>query len=182
MQSVTATQPEANEYAPYYGKYIALVPEGDVVSTLSRQLEDTLALLGGLAEAQGDSRYEPGKWSIKELVGHVIDGEKIFGHRAFRFARGDEQPLPGFEQDDYVRAAGFDNRRLQDLTKEFELVRGANLYLFRSLDERAWLRHGTASDARVSVRAIAYIMAGHVTHHLNILRTRYLSMPAGQAH
>jgi hypothetical protein len=174
MQSVTATQPEANEYAPYYGKYIVLVPEGDVVSTLSRQLEDTLALLGGLSEEQGDSRYEPGKWSIKELVGHVIDTERIFGHRAFRFARGDEQPLPGFEQDDYVRAAGFDNRQLKDLTEEFELVRRENLCLFRALDESAWLRRGTASDAEVSVRALAYIMAGHVTHHMTILRTRYL--------
>jgi len=174
MQSVTATQPEANEYAPYYGKYIVLVPEGDVVSILGSQLEETLTLLNGLSEAQGDSRYEPGKWSIKELVGHVIDGEKIFGHRAFRFARGDEQPLPGFEQDDYVRAAGFGNRQLKDLTEEFELVRRSNLYLFRSLDERAWLRRGTASDALVSVRALAYIMAGHVMHHMNILRTKYL--------
>jgi hypothetical protein len=174
MQSVTATQPEANEYASYYEKYIVLVPSGDVVSTLSRQLEETLALLGGLSEAQGDSRYEPGKWSIKELVGHVIDGERIFGQRAFRFARGDEQPLPGFEQDDYVRAAGFNNRQLKDLTEEFELVRRSNLCLFRSLDERAWLRRGTASDAEVSVRALAYIMAGHVAHHMTILRTRYL--------
>jgi uncharacterized damage-inducible protein DinB len=174
MQSVTATQPEANEYAPYYGKYIELVPEGDVVATLSRQLEDTLMLLGGLSEAQGDSRYEPGKWSIKELVGHIIDTERIFGHRAFRFARGDEQPLPGFEQDDYVRAAGFDNRPLKELTEEFELVRRENLCLFRSLDESAWLRRGTASDAQVSVRALAYIMAGHETHHMTILRTRYL--------
>ncbi|HVG32423.1 MAG TPA: DinB family protein [Pyrinomonadaceae bacterium] len=174
MQSVTATQPEANEYAPYYGKYIVLVPEGDVVSTLGRQLEDTLALLNGLSEDQGDSRYEPGKWSIKELVGHVIDGERIFGHRAFRFARGEEQPLPGFEQDDYVRAAEFGNRQLKDLIEEFELVRRENLCLFRSLDESAWLRRGTASDALVSVRALAYIMAGHVTHHMNILRTRYL--------
>lgn len=174
MQSITATQPEANEYAPYYGKYVVLVPQGDVVATLSRQLEETLAVLGGLSEAQGDSRYEPGKWSIKELVGHITDSERIFGQRAFRFARGDEQPLPGFEQDDYVRAAGFDNRQLKDLIEEFELVRRANLSLFRSLDESAWLRRGTASDAQVSVRALAYIMAGHVVHHLNILRTRYL--------
>lgn len=174
MTSVTATQPGANEYAPYYERYISLVPAGDVVATLSRQLDDTLTLLRGLSEERADSRYAPGKWSIKELVGHVIDAERIFGHRAFRFARNDLQPLPGFEQDGYVAAADFGRRRLNELAAEFEHLRRANLYLFGSLDETAWLRRGTASDSEVSVRALAYIMAGHEAHHMRILRERYL--------
>ena len=174
MSSLAATQPQINEYAPYYQKYIALVPAGDVVATLSRQLEDTLSLLRGLTEAQGDSRYAPGKWSIKELVGHIIDGERIFAHRAFRFARNDQTSLPGFEQDDYVRAGNFDNRRLSDLADEFEQVRRATLCLLRSLDDEAWLRRGKANDTEVSVRALAYILAGHETHHMQIVRERYL--------
>ena len=174
MQNISAARPDAGEYAPYYEKYISLVPAGDVVETLSKQLDDTLALLRGLSEAQGDSRYAPGKWSVKEVVGHVLDTERIFGHRAFRFARHDETPLAGFEQDDYVRAADFGKRTLVDLLDEFEHVRRANLSLLRALDEEAWQRRGVASDNAVSVRALAYIMAGHVTHHVEIIRTRYL--------
>jgi len=174
MSSVAATQPDANEYAPYYGKYISLVPAGDVVATLGRQLDETLSLLRGLSEEQAESRYEPGKWSIKEVVGHVLDTERIFGHRAFRFARNDQQPLPGFEQDGYVLAANFSHRQLGDLAAEFEHLRRANLYLLGSLDEAAWLRRGVASDNEVSVRALAYIMAGHEAHHMRIVRERYL--------
>lgn len=174
MPSLTATQPDANEYAPYYGKYISLVPAGDVVATLSRQLDETLSLLRGLSEEQADSRYAPGKWSIKEVVGHVLDTERIFGHRAFRFARNDQQPLPGFEQDGYVLAANFGHRQLHELATEFEHLRRANLYLLGSLDEEAWLRRGVASDNEVSVRALAYIMAGHEAHHMRIVRERYL--------
>jgi uncharacterized damage-inducible protein DinB len=173
--NVTATQPDATEYAPYYGKYISLVPAGEMVATLSRQLDNTLALLGGLSEAQADSRYAPDKWSIKEVVGHILDTERIFGHRAFRFARNDRTPLPGFEQDDYVRAANFGQRPLADLAGEFEHVRRSNLYLFRSLDDEAWLRRGVASDNEVSVRALAYIIAGHETHHMQLVQSRYLS-------
>ena len=174
MSSLAATQPQTNEYAPYYEKYIALVPEGDIVATLSRQLDDTLSLLRSLTEAQGDSRYAPGKWSIKELVGHIIDSERIFSYRALRFARNDQTPLPGYEQDDYVRAGNFDNRRLSDLTDEFEQVRRATLSLLRSLDDEAWLRRGAANETEVSVRALAYILAGHETHHMQIVRERYL--------
>lgn len=174
MSNVITTQPETTEYAPYYGKYIVLVPKEDVVATLSRQLDETLSTLRGLSETQADSRYAPGKWSIKELVGHMIDAERIFAYRALSFARHDQAPLPGFEQDDYVRAANFDNRQLSDLTDEFEHVRRANLHMFRSLDDEAWLRRGTASDNEISVRALVYIMAGHETHHMQILRTRYL--------
>ena len=174
MTSVTTTQPDATEYAPYYGKYMALVSEGDVVATLQSQLEKTLSFLRGLSEEQAATRYAPDKWSIKEVVGHMIDSEKIFGYRALRFARNDQTALPGYEQDDYVHAGNFDARPLSDLADEFELLRRANLCLFRSLDEAAWLRRGTANDDGVSVRALAYIIAGHETHHLQIIRERYL--------
>ena len=174
MSNVAATQPQATEYNPYYGKYLSLVPEGDVVATLSRQLEDTLVLLRGLSEEQADSRYAPDKWSIKEVVGHVLDTERIFGHRAFRFARNDQAALPGYEQDDYVRAGNFGKRQLSELADEFEHVRRANLLLLRSLDDEAWLRRGVANDSEVSVRALAYILAGHETHHMQIIRTKYL--------
>jgi uncharacterized damage-inducible protein DinB len=172
--NVITTQPEATEYAPYYGKYIALVPKEDVVATLSRQLDETLSTLRGLTETQANSRYAPDKWSIKELVGHMIDAERIFAYRALRFARNDQAALAGFEQDDYVSAGNFDNRQLSELADEFEHVRRANLFMLRSLDDEAWGRRGTASETEVSVRALAYIIAGHETHHMQILRTRYL--------
>jgi hypothetical protein len=130
--------------------------------------------LRGLTETQAATRYAPDKWSIKELIGHIIDGERVFAYRLLCFARQDQTPLPGFEQDDYVRAGNFDNRQWSDLVEEFELVRRANLSLLRSLDEEAWMRRGTANDDEVSVRALAYIIAGHETHHMQILRTRYL--------
>ena len=175
METVNITRPEASEYAPYYEKYISLVPAGDLLATLGQQLESTLALLSGITEEQADSSYAPGKWSIKELIGHLIDSERIFGYRALRFARADQTPLPGYEQDDYVKSARFGARRLSDLAEEFSYVRRANLFLFRSLDEEAWGRTGEANGQPVSVRAIAYIVAGHEAHHMGILRTRYLS-------
>lgn len=174
MTSVTATQPDATEYDPYYGKYLSLVPEGDVVATLGSQLDLTLSFLRGLSEEQADSRYAPGKWSIKEVIGHMIDSERIFGYRALWFARNDRTPLPGYEQDDYVRAGNFGSRSMRDLADEFEQVRRANLFLFRFLDDEAWLRRGLANDAEVSVRALAYILAGHEMHHMQIIRERYL--------
>lgn len=168
-------KPEADEYAPYYGKYVALINSDDIVTALETQLDATIACLRGLSEAQGDHAYEPGKWSIKELLGHLIDTERIFAYRALRIARGDQTPLPGFEQDDYIAHANFNAVPLADLVTEFELVRRSNLALFKQLGDEAWLRRGTASDNPVSVRALAYIIAGHEVHHLNILRSRYLT-------
>ncbi|HMF55804.1 MAG TPA: DinB family protein [Pyrinomonadaceae bacterium] len=167
-------RPDTSEYAPYYEKYIILVPEGDVVATLTGQLDDTLTFLRGLSEDQADSRYAPDKWSIKEVVGHVIDTERIFGQRAFRFARNDQTPLPGFDQDEYVQSANFGERKLSDIADELEYVRRANLCLLRSLDDTAWQRRGLANDNEVSVRALVYIIAGHETHHMQIIRTKYL--------
>lgn len=168
------TKPDSTEYAPYYGKYVALINDDDIVAALGRQLDTTIAVLRGLSEAQGHHAYEPGKWSIKELLGHIIDTERIFAYRALRIARGDQTPLPGFEQDDYITHANFNAATLADLVTEFELVRRSNLALFKQLNDEAWLRRGMASDNPVSVRALAYIIAGHEVHHLNILRSRYL--------
>lgn len=174
MENLTSIRPEQSEYAPYYEKYVSLVPQGDVTATLSRQLENTLALLRSINEEQANSRYAEGKWSIKELVGHIIDSERIFGYRALRFARNDQTPLPGYEQDDYINNARFGECSLSDLAEEFEHVRKANLCLFRQFDDEMWQRQGEANEQMVSVRALAHIIAGHETHHMQILRTQYL--------
>lgn len=174
MTTFTVDRPEASEYSPYYERYVSLVPHGDILKVLEDQSHTTLGLLRGISETKAASRYAPGKWSIKEVVGHIIDTERIFAYRALRFARGDRTPLPGFEQDDYVRHSSFDDCKLSDLAREFEYVRQGNLCLFRHLDGEAWQRGGVASNAEVSVCALAYIIAGHELHHLAILKTRYL--------
>jgi hypothetical protein len=174
MTTLTIGRPDETEYSPYYGKYVSLVAGVDILSALSSQLPETLALLASVPESQGNFRYAPGKWSIKELVGHILDGERIFAYRALRFARNDKTPVPGFEQDDYIRNASFDACPLQDLAAEFESVRRATIFLFRHLDADAWTRRGVASESEVSVRALAYMIAGHELHHVGILRDRYL--------
>lgn len=175
MSATAPARPEAGEYAPYYEKYVALVPEGDIVETLERQSADTLSLLRSLSEEQGASRYEPGKWSVKEVVGHIADCERVFAYRALRFARDDRTPLSGFDQDDFARGAGFDARTLSSLVAEYESVRAATLSLLRSLTPEAWQRRGTANDNEVTVRALAHVIAGHELHHVGILRERYLA-------
>jgi uncharacterized damage-inducible protein DinB len=171
---ITIGKPEETEYLPYYGKYVSLVPDGDVLATLGKQIDETLGLLRGIPEAQAGFRYAPGKWSIRELVGHMIDTERIFAYRALRFARNDRTPVPGYEQDDYIREGSFDDYPLGDLAAEFESVRQASLFLFKHLNEEAWMRRGVANESEVSVRALAYIIAGHELHHREILRSKYL--------
>lgn len=172
--AASATKPAKSEFLPYYERYISLVPEGDVVSTLSTQIGETLALLRGLPSSVSTYRYAPGKWSVNELVGHLIDSERIFTGRALRFARNDPAPIPGFEQDGYVHNSAFDAYPLSELAAEFEAVRQSTLYLFKHMEEEAWTRRGIANNAEVSVRALAYIIAGHELHHREVLRTRYL--------
>jgi uncharacterized damage-inducible protein DinB len=174
MQKTPIGRPDETEYAPYYGRYIGRVPDGDILARLESQLAETLALLRGLTPEQAAHRYAPDKWSIKQVVGHMSDTERIFAYRALRFARNDSTPLPGFEQDDYMAAARFDERTLGDLADELELVRRSSLALLRPLDESAWQRRGVASGAEMSVRALAYTMAGHEIHHREILVTKYL--------
>lgn len=174
MSAATTTRPASDEYPPYTIAYISLVPDGDIVATLGKQLDDNLALIRSIPESRGGFRYTEDKWSIKEVIGHIIDGERVFAYRALRFARGDETPLSGFEQDDYVRTGGFDKRSLSDLANEYEHVRRSSISLFTNLDEEAWLRRGTSNDTPASVRALAFIIAGHERHHVEVLRTRYL--------
>jgi hypothetical protein len=169
-----ATRPATTEYAAYYERYVSLVPDGDLVAILEQQLADFEALLASIPESQADYRYAPDKWSVKELVGHVNDGERIFAYRALRIGRGDQTPLPGFDQDPYIAAGSFGRRTLADLAEEFRYIRRSTIALLRGFDEEAWARTGTASDAPVSARAVAYIIAGHERHHGNILRERYL--------
>jgi uncharacterized damage-inducible protein DinB len=137
-------------------------------------MRETQSLLRSIAPAMATHRYAPGKWTVNEVIGHVIDAERIFATRALRFARGDQQPLPGFEQDDYVRAAKSDGYPLAELASELDVLRQATIFFFRHLDEEAWMRKGIASGAEVTVRALAYIIAGHELHHRQLLRTRYL--------
>jgi uncharacterized damage-inducible protein DinB len=174
MSAPAPARPESNEYASYYEKYVSLVPDTDLVETLERQGAETLALLRGLSEEQGAHRYEPGKWSVKQLVGHVNDTERIFAYRVLAVGRGDTQPLPGMDQEDYMAGVDFDARTLSDLADEFEAVRSATLHLLRHLSAEAWARRGTASGHEVTARAVAYILAGHGAHHVRILRERYL--------
>jgi hypothetical protein len=174
MTEAVIHRPDDTEYPSFYGRYVALVPEGDILTILARQNEGTIALLRGLSESQGSFRYAPGKWSIKELVAHLSDAERIFSDRALRFSRDDATPLPGFEENNYVRNGGFDSFPLADLVTGLENVRRSTVSLFRLMSSEASKRRGKANNAEVSVRALAYIIAGHELHHMNVLRTRYL--------
>ncbi len=169
------TKPETNEYAEYYGKYISLVADGDINATLAAQFEDTLKLLRSIPEAQGLHAYAPGKWTIKQAIGHVTDAERVFAYRALRIGRGDKTALPGFEQDDFVAGTDFNARTLADLIDEFTVVRQATLHLFKHFSDTEWRRVGTASDNPVSTRALAYCIAGHELYHNALLRERYLA-------
>src|SRR5438067_3108905 len=168
-------RPEAGEFAEYYGKYIAKVPGTDVPGILASERVQMSRLLAGRSERDGNFRYAPGKWTVKEILGHITDSERIFAYRALRIARQDATPLSGFEQDDYVRAGGFGDRSLADLAEEFGLVRSATVALFRPLGEEAWSRRGTTNKNQVTVRALAYIIAGHELHHREILQERYFA-------
>jgi hypothetical protein len=174
MPDLRISKPVAGEYNSYYSKYIDLVPDGDVAGTLASQIGGTLAALWAISDADSLKRYAPGKWSIREMLGHMNDTERIFAYRALRIARGDQTPLAGFEQDDYIAPGKFDARSWASLIEEFEAIRKSNLAMFRGLDEEAWQRTGTASNNPVTVRALAYIIAGHERHHMNVLREKYL--------
>ena len=171
---MTQNRAQTGVYAPYYGKYIDLVPGGDFLEILESQLRDTRDLLSPLTDSQGDFRYAPNKWSIKETLGHVNDAERIFSYRMLRTARDDKAPMAEFEQDDYVRTGNFGARKISDLLEEFTSIRRATIALVRSLDNAAWLRRGVASQNEVTALALAFIIAGHERHHWMILRDRYI--------
>jgi len=166
-------RPQAGEYNPYYDRYISLVTADDVVGLLEQQAPQTVALFQS-ASAKADFRYAAGKWTVKEMLGHVNDTERIMVYRALRIARGDKTPLAGFEQDDYVRDGNFGQRTLADLIEEFSDVRKATLHLFRHMDAEVGARRGSANGDAISVRALAYIIAGHELHHGRVLEAKYL--------
>jgi uncharacterized damage-inducible protein DinB len=166
-------RPEPSEFADFYATYVSRVPGKDVLGVLEAQRLQMLQLFAGRSERDGSFRYAPGKWTVKEVLGHITDTERIFTYRALRIARGDQTPLPGFEQDDFVRNGAFAERTLAGLAEEFAAVRNATLALFRSFPEDAWSRRGVASQKEVTVRALAFITAGHQIHHRLILEERY---------
>ena len=167
-------RPEPSEYAPYYEGYVSLVPETDIIPVLENQIQELRSLIAAVPEERGSHAYAPGKWTIKELLSHLIDGERIFAYRALRISRGDETPIEGFDQDPYIEHSHANDRSFSSLVEEFDLTRRANMAMFRNMRDADWERSGTASDNAVSTRAVAWIMAGHVRHHVNIVKARYL--------
>jgi len=166
-------RPSADEYFAYYGQYIHLVPAGNILDHLAEQSKQTRALLAPLTLEQTNYRPKPADWNILEVIGHIVDAERVFAYRALCFARTDPGPLPSFDQDRFVTNAQFAQRTLADLLDELMVVRQASLFLFRHLTEEAWLRQGVASDNPISVRALVYIIAGHELHHVVDFRARY---------
>ncbi len=168
-------RPGPGEYAPYYDRYISLVPGCDILGTLDSQRRQAMLLLSGRDESDGDFRYAPDKWSAKEVLGHVCDTERIMSYRALRIARGDRTPIEGFEQDDYVRNSPFGQRPMAEVIEDYIAVRRATLTLLRNLDDAAWARRGIANKNEISVRALAYLIAGHELHHRRILEEKYFA-------
>jgi hypothetical protein len=172
MTDNVLSRPEVSEYAPYYHRYIGPIADQDVMALLRTQANafEPLRLLG---DSDAAYRYGPDKWSVKEVIGHVTDAERVFSYRMLRIARGDQTPLAGFEQEPYVEAANFDRHSISTLIDAFQAVRAATMSLATELDDVAWRRMGTASEFPVSVRALAYIAVGHAAHHIEVLRDRY---------
>ena len=168
------TKPQANEAASYYFRYIDLAPTDDIVSFLDDQFKETMPFLEGISEERSTHRYAPDKWSIRELLNHVNDGERIFLGRALWFARGFTDPLPSFDQEIAVAGAKANDTTWADLVDEFRSVRLGTLSFLRNLPGEAWSRTGVASDNPFSVKALAYIIGGHLAHHVNVLKERYL--------
>lgn len=168
-------RPAEDEYASFYGRYVALVPAGDIVRLLESQLDATADFFRAIPAERTTAGYAPGKWSIREMVGHLCDTERIMSYRALRFARGDRTPVPGFEENEYVPTSGASQRSMEELLGELRAVRGATVALFDGLPADAWRRRGVANGAEVSVRALAAIVAGHVLHHQGVVRERYLA-------
>lgn len=172
--SYLTSRPVESEFAPYYTTYIEKVSEGSIIDILQQQKVIMMDLVSSLTEEQANYRYAPEKWSIKEVVGHLLDAERIFVCRALRFARNDQTSLPGFEENDYVLHGDFDYRTVESLAQEYKHIRLATLDLFTSFREEVWNRYGSANGVNFSVRALAWIIAGHELHHKGVIEERYL--------
>jgi uncharacterized damage-inducible protein DinB len=167
-------RPLETDYAPYYKSYIENIEGDNILEILNKQNQLTQNVLNSFSEYKGNYSYAPGKWTVKEVVGHMTDTERVFAYRALCIARGEKQPLPGFEQDDYVKEGNFNKRELFDLNYDYRLLRESNLLLFKSFDDKILARRGTASGYEVTVNALLFMIAGHSFHHIEILKTRYL--------
>ena len=173
MEVTMTSRPSENEFASYFLRYVVLVPESDVLSSLETQVAELSRLLARVNPERETYRYAPGKWSVREVIGHLIDAERVFGYRAFCISRGEAAPLPSFDENSYVAESRYDERTLAELVAEFILTRRSNLAFLGQLTEGTWKRVGTASNKPISVRALAFIMVGHVRHHFNVLSTSY---------
>jgi uncharacterized damage-inducible protein DinB len=168
-------RPAPTDYGAYYETYIRLVPDGDVAETLARQIDESLASYRAISDEQSRFRYAPDKWTIKQVLGHVSDAERVFAYRAMAIARGETTPLPSFDQDVYMAGADFDDRTWSSLVDELKTVREASISLFRSLGETVQDRRGIASEKEITPRALGFIIAGHERHHLSVLKAQYLA-------
>ena len=173
MSHMIIGRPVATEHAPYYGKYISLVPGDDALAALIQQADETAALLSRVDEATASHRYASGKWSAKQVIGHIADVERVFGYRALLFARADATPLPGFDENAYAESANCDARSMADIAIELRAVRAASIALFASLTPEALMRMGLANNSPMSARAAAWTLAGHELHHRALLIERY---------
>ncbi len=167
-------RPDPSEYNPFYATYVDALPDGDIVRTLESEMHRTLAVAASVPPDRETHRYAPGKWSIREVLGHVTDAERVFGLRALTFARGDGGPLPGFDENRWAAVSNAHERPLAEIAEEFEALRRSHLLMARGLEPASLLREGTASGKPVTVRALLWIMAGHERHHRRILEDRYL--------
>lgn len=167
-------RPDKKDYAPYYSRYVDTVEEDDAISAMLTQSKETQEILNSFSQARGDFAYAEGKWTVKQVVGHLTDTERIFAYRALCIARGETQPLPGYDQDEYVVTGNFNKRELFDLSYDFRLLRESNFLLFKGFDEHMLSRRGIASGNEFTVRALLFIIAGHEKHHMKILKERYL--------
>lgn len=167
-------KPNPGDYASYFDQYISLLPDEDILKILDDQINSSEKFLRTISEEQGNHSYAEGKWTVKEVIGHIIDVERIMAYRVLSFSRSEEQSLPGFEQDDYITNGNYNLRNVEDLTNEFKAVRNANLIMFKSFSDEMLKRGGIASDNKVTVLALIYIIAGHEKHHIKILKEKYL--------
>ncbi|MDQ3282650.1 MAG: DinB family protein [Acidobacteriota bacterium] len=166
-------RPATTDHAAHFNRYIERVPEDDILSVIEQQSSETQKMLSSLDETRASFRYEAGKWSVKEVIGHLVDAERILGYRALAISRGETQSLPGWDEDEYVRNAHFDTWRIGDLAEAYAVARRTNIVFFRNLPDEAWDRRGVANGNPVTARALAFVLVGHERHHLAILRERY---------
>jgi uncharacterized damage-inducible protein DinB len=175
MKDTNHYTPEEKEYALYYKSYIEIIGDQNVIEMLEEQLEEIPAIIESIPEEKENFRYAEGKWSVKELLVHILDTERIMAYRALCIARGEQKPLPGFDENMYALNSDADSRNLEDIIEEFELLRMSNLALFNSFSPEMLKRMGNGNGKDISVRALLHIIAGHTKHHLNVLQERYLS-------